>query len=120
MKNLSLRQIYLYLVSFVALMILVAGLIQTVMAIADFFIPQAYYEPGPADIYSRYKAMGSATEIPEEVIRQQIQFEKEQAAKNILASRYSNLRRALAYVLVGLPVWLYHWKKIQYEATINT
>lgn len=120
MKNLSLRQVYLYLVSFVALMILVAGLIQTVMAIADFFIPQAYYEPGPADIYSRYRMADSGTEIPEEIIQQQIQFEKEQARKNFLASRYSSLRSALAYVLVGLPVWLYHWRKIQKETTGNS
>ncbi len=120
MRNLSLRQIYLYLVSFVALMILVAGLIQFVMAVADFFIPQTYYEPGPAEIYSRYKIPDRETEIPKEIIEQQIQFEKEQARRNFLASRYSNLRRALAYVLVGLPVWMYHWMKIQKEATGNS
>jgi len=114
-----LRQIYLYLVSFVALMILVAGLIQTVMAVADFFIPQTYYVPGPAEIYNRYRVPDGERQMPEEIIEQEIEFEKEQARTSSLASRYSSLRRAAAYVVVALPVWLYHWRKIQQEGTAS-
>ncbi len=74
------------------------------------------YEPGPAQIYERYKSMTGDTELPEEIIQQQVEFERQQARRNNTVSVYANLRGALAYVLVGLPVWLYHWKKIQREA----
>lgn len=115
MKNWTLRQVYLYLVTFVSLMILIAGLISTIMAVSDFFIPRPYYSPGPADIYTRFKSMEGRQDIPREIIEEQIEFEKEQARNNMLYSIYQNLKRGVAFVLVALPIWLYHWRRIQFE-----
>ncbi|HHW17902.1 MAG TPA: hypothetical protein GXX30_03240 [Firmicutes bacterium] len=117
MKNWSLRQIYLYLVSFVSLMILLAGLISLVRGAADLAFPREYYEPGPADVYLRYREMQGQNKepIPEEVIKQQLEHEKLQARRNAVSASLSGLKQGLSYVLVGLPTWLYHWRKIQSE-----
>lgn len=112
MKNWNLRQIYLYLVSFVSLMILIVGLINTVQAFLDFFAPETYYGPSPSDVYFRYK---SQTEIPQDVIEKQIQWEKEQAKLNSYSTRYHALKRGVSNIAVALPIWLYHWRKIQTE-----
>lgn len=116
MRNWTLRQVYMYLVSFVALMIVVTGLIRTVMAVGDRFMPNAYYVPGPAEICSRYQGPeGKPTTVPKEVIDQQVAFETERAKAMQWSSTYNEMRRGLSYVLVALPVWLYHWRRIQAE-----
>ena len=115
MKNLTLRQIYLYLVSFVALMLTVTGLIQTLMAAADFILPTVYYVPGPADIYNRFRTPEGKETVPKEVIDQQIQFEISQAKAQSRMGAYQQLKRGVAYIAVALPVWLYHWRKVQSE-----
>ena len=46
---------------------------------------------------------------------EQIAFEKARARENQLISVYRNLRRGLAYLVVALPVWLYHWKYVRLE-----
>ena len=115
MRNLTIRQIYLYLVSFVALMLMVTGLIQSVMAVADFVLPSTYYVPGPADIYNRYRGPDGKETVPKEVIDQQVQFETAQAKTQARMGAYQELKRGLAYIAVALPVWLYHWRKVQSE-----
>lgn len=116
MRNLTLRQIYLYLVSFVALMLLVTGLIRSVMAVADFFMPNGYYIPGPAEVYARFRGPDGKDTVPKEVIEQQTEFEQERAKAQRNAGAYNELKRGLAYVVVALPVWLYHWRKVQFDS----
>lgn len=116
MRNWTLRQVYLYLVSFVALMLVVTGLIQTVMALGDRLMPNTYYVPGPAEIYSRYQTPdGKPTTVPKEVIDQQVEFEVQRAKEMQWSGTYNQMRRGLSYVLVALPVFLYHWRKAQSE-----
>ncbi len=116
MRNWTLRQIYLYLVSFVALMLVVTGLIRSVMALGDFLMPNTYYVPGPAEIYARYQGpAGKTSDVPADVIEQQIKFETDRAMAQQRSGSYNELRRGISYVLVALPVWLYHWRKVQLE-----
>jgi hypothetical protein len=115
-RNWTLRQTYLYLVSFVALMLVVTGLIRTVMAVGDRILPSTYYIPGPAEIYARYQQPdGKPATVPKEVIDQQVAFEIERAKQMQWSGSYNEMRRGLSYVLVALPVWLYHWRKVQKE-----
>ena len=116
MRNWNLRHFYLYLVSFVSLMLVVTGLIRGAMAAADYFFPANYYTPGPVDIYSRYKTPDGKETMPKEVIDQQIAFETAQAKANVKSGAFNELKRAIAYVAVALPVWIYHWRRVQIEA----
>lgn len=116
MRNWSLRQIYLYLVSFTGLVLLIIGMIRSVMAFGEFLMPNAYYIPGPAEVYSRYKTPEGKEIVPKEVVEEQIKFEADRAKEQSRSFAYNELRRGLAYVVVALPVWLYHWRKIQAEA----
>lgn len=115
MRNWTLKQAYLYLVSFVSLMILIAGLINTIMAVADLFTPKPYFSPGPAEVYLRYSKLEGGAQIPKEIIEEQLAFEKARERENQLASVYQNVKRGLAYLVVALPVWLYHWKHVRLE-----
>ncbi|MGB9867832.1 MAG: hypothetical protein ACPLPR_08035 [Bacillota bacterium] len=115
-KDWTLKQAYLHLVAFVSLMIVIIGLISTVIALLDFVFPPEYYSPGPADVYMRYLRQDGSQELPKEIVQEQIEFEKAQARRNQLVSIYRGLKRGIAYVLVGLPVWLYHWRRIRVEA----
>lgn len=115
MRNWNLRHVYLYLVSFVSLMLVITGMIRGVMACTDFFFPQNYYTPSPADVYSRYKTPDGKDTLPKEVIDQQIAYEAEQSKNSMRTSAIMELKRASAYVIVALPVWLYHWRRIQIE-----
>ncbi|MBI2464972.1 hypothetical protein HYV64_02405 [Candidatus Shapirobacteria bacterium] len=102
----NLRLLYLYLFSFVGLLIVVFGGIQIVnlglktwvFRDADGFV---FYGPTPAKT------------DPEYVDPEAMKAQQEQQTKNL---RQSELANSLAMISVGLPLYLYHWKTIQKEA----
>jgi glucan phosphoethanolaminetransferase (alkaline phosphatase superfamily) len=102
----KLRNIYLYLVSFVALMMIIIGLIFTVQNITDVLFPtNYYYDTLPID------KNGSMTEaekkIYEENRKTNEQNQKTQSKKDVAKS--------VAVVLIALPTFAYHWRKIEKE-----
>lgn len=115
MRNWNLRHVYLYLVCFVSLMLVITGTIRGVMACADYFFPQNYYTPSPIDIYNRYNTPDGKQTVLKEVIDQQVAYETAQTKTNVRMGAFGELKRGLAYVVVTLPVWIYHWRRIQIE-----
>jgi len=102
----KLRNIYLYLVSFVALMMIIIGLIFTVQNITDVLFPtNYYYESVPIE---KTGTMNDADKkVYEDNQKRNEQNQKTQSKKNVAKS--------VAVVLVALPTFAYHWRKIEKE-----
>lgn len=102
----KLRSIYLYLVSFVALMMILIGLIFTVQNITDVLFPtNYYYSPIPAE-----KTPG----MTEEELKKIEQENKLNEQNQIMQSKKS-VAKSVAVVIVALPTFVYHWRKIEKE-----
>lgn len=102
----DIRTIYLYLVSFVTLMMVLFGAVSGLQAGFDYFFQ-------PADIYAPplYDKLRGVEPDPDKA-RELARLEQERMERN---HRYNQLQRvfhSLATMGIGLPVYLYHWRKI--------
>lgn len=98
----SLRLLYLYLFSFVGLLVVVIGGIQMVnLGLKTFILKDADRYP----IYSMGVKGEPGYMSPEE--------QEEQQEKQIKQQRQSELSNSLAMIIIGTPLYLYHWKIIQ-------
>lgn len=104
----NLRLLYLYLFSFVGLLIVVIGSVQLVnLAIKTFVFPEA-------DKYSvsyPVKLEGEPEFDPEIMRRQQ--------DEDVRRQKQRELANSIAMLAVGTPLYLYHWKTIQKEAKVG-
>lgn len=101
----SLRLLYLYLFSFVGLLITIIGSIQIIdlgLKTYVFKVSEYSYYPEPV------KMEGVETPTAEDMKRRN----DEEAANQ----RKRQISNSLAMILVGAPVYLYHWKTIKKEA----
>lgn len=101
-----LRSVYLYLVSFVSLMMILMGVIFTVQNITDVMFPTNYYY----DMYPYEKMEGVSEE-------QQKIYEENQRKnyENIRIESKKNVAKSIAVVVVALPTFVYHWRKVEQE-----
>ncbi len=100
--KINIRLVYLYLFSFVGLLIIVIGSIKLVdLGMKTFIFKEA----------DRYEYI-SSTNLTEEAKKQeeinQINMEKE-----LVRQRQREFSNSLAMIIVGLPLYLYHWRIIQ-------
>ena len=98
----NIRLIYLYLFSFVGLLVVVIGSVRLVdLGLKVFVFKNAdkfeYYAP---------KIEGEDVDEEEEKVRQ----DREQTRQ-----RQREFSGALSMIAVGLPLYLYHWRTIQGE-----
>jgi len=103
--KLNIRILYLYLFSFVGLIIVVFGSITLVnLGLKTFIFKEA-------DKYSVYYD----ETMPQE--KQVISKEEQEKRQNedLVRQRQRELSNAIAMIAVGTPLYLYHWKKIQKE-----
>ncbi len=112
------RTIYLYLVSFISLMVIVAGTLATINSILDFVYPYESYsryypskeidyevmDPENFEIMEEEGINGTEELSREENERREIDRynAKRQAAKSIATS--------LALLMITIPVYLFHFK----------
>ena len=111
MRDWSIRTIYLYLVSFVTLMMIIWGTVQFINVVVAFVYPPPMYSPTPAELKMRAENQN----VPMEVVQEQARVEEQRQLQQV---RYDRARRAaqtLALLGVALPVYLYHWRKIQHD-----
>ena len=101
------RSIYLYLFSLIGLVIVVIGLVNLV----DLGLKALVFKNADQSIvYPSYPATASST--PAE--KSQYTAEQEAAAeKQEESQRERAASNALAMIIVGTPLFLYHWKTIQ-------
>lgn len=104
--KINLRLLYLYLFSFVGLLIVVFGSISMVnLGLKTFIFTQA-------DTYESYpvKVEGEPQISVEE--------EKARVARETSRQRQRELAQSISSIIVGLPLYLYHWKTIQKEKSV--
>lgn len=111
----NLRNIYLYLVSFVTLMMIIAGTVQLIRATVHLLYPPPPYYAGPVEIKMR---MGDPDVSPE-LIEEQARLERERQEQHLRHEQARRLAESLALLAVALPTYIYHWRKIQQEAHVD-
>lgn len=115
MKHPLIRKIYLYLFSLIGLVLIVVGGVELVnLALKSFIFTGAdkyyiYPSARPAALPETGGAKSAGVLEPSEADVSAYQ-------KNQLASqRQRDTSNALAMIIVGLPLWLYHWSAIKKE-----
>ncbi len=102
----SLRLLYLYLFSFVGLLITVIGSIQIVdLTLKTYVFQVSDYSYYPEPVYVE----GGKPIMPEADARKR--NEEEQANQ-----RKRQLSNSLAMIAIGVPLYIYHWKTIKQES----
>ncbi len=111
----SVRILYLYLFSFIGLIISVIGTIQLVdLGIKTYVFKGAdKYEvyPQPKQLNSE----GKEIKISEEDIKIQNEYQERENKRN----RQRQVSTAIAMILVGVPLYFYHWNTIKKENKKN-
>lgn len=107
--NINLRLLYLYLFSFVGLLIAVIGSVQIVdLGLKTFIFRNAdreYYQYAP-------RIAPDGTAVPVETNEQELKTEQQAM---LLSNRERETANALAMILVGIPLYWYHWRLVQKE-----
>ena len=99
----SIRLLYLYLFSFVGLLISIIGSIQLVdLGIKSYVFRVSEYTYYADPVVSEKQAIS-----PEEMEKRNKEEQNNQ--------RKRQLSNSVAMILVGVPVYLYHWKTIKKE-----
>lgn len=104
--KLNIRLLYLYLFSFVGLLIVVIGSVNLVdLGIKSVFFKEAdvYSYPRPKMVCLEGEACEDQTSEEEYIENARLEAQK---------SRQRQLSNSTAMILVGAPLYLYHWKII--------
>lgn len=103
----SLRNIYLYAVCLITLMLTIVGAAQAVRNVVELVIPAREAE---------YFYEKPVTAPPTQAVSEQERAEQERAAR-AREVRYTvlNLVGNLAMVFIAGPLYLYHWRKVESE-----
>lgn len=108
----DLEHVYFYLVSFVALILIIIGAV-TLTQTAIAYVTPVYEDYGP---YSRVSPSPDLTRWEEHFGSELMEAERVRyetiAAENNARALIRDLVRGLAFIAVALPVYLYHWRKI--------
>lgn len=99
----SLRFLYLYLFSFVGLLIVVIGSIRLVDLGLKVFI---FKDADKYEYSAPVKIEGQVVGVEEE---------KRRAEREFVRQRQREFTGSISMIVVGLPLYLYHWKTIQRE-----
>ncbi len=101
----SVRNIYLYLVCLITLIMVIVGTAGTVRTAVEFIYPDpgAYFDP-----YMKEKSASGLTEA---------EFEDQQQLQQAQQQRQAvlNLVGNVALVVIAGPLYVYHWRKIEME-----
>ncbi len=101
----NLRLLYLYLFSFVGLLIVVIGSIQMV----DLGLKLTIFKD--VDSYEIYTAPKIAGEVQEPV-----EIQKARQQRDIEHQRQREFITAFSMLVVGAPLYFYHWRLIKKES----
>ena len=103
----SLRLLYLYLFSFVGLLITIIGGIQ----IIDLGLKTYVFKVEEFGYYPMSPVLDEKGNVTQTVEEQKMMQEMEAANQ-----RKRQISNSLAMIIVGTPVYLYHWKTIKKES----
>ncbi|MBM3205173.1 hypothetical protein FJZ48_04350 [Candidatus Uhrbacteria bacterium] len=110
------KNVYLYLVSFVALMMMTfatADLINTVLRSYVFtHADQDYFYPTYPCPTTRPDVPGAPVDNQESCTKEQEQMKK-QSDMNRKSQRERSLIRDSSFIIVGLPLFIFHWRIVR-------
>jgi hypothetical protein len=108
----DLEHVYFYLVSFISLILIIVGAV-TLTQTAIAYVTPVYEDYGP---YRPSTPDQDMTQWEERFGTEFIEAEKARydaiAAENYNKRLIRDLARGFAFIIVSLPVYLYHWRKI--------
>ncbi len=107
----SIRLLYLYLFSFVGLLISIIGGIQ----IVDLTLKTYVFKVSEYGVYSK-PVIEPESKLTVEQQKQQAEEWEQQQIAEAANQRKRQISNSLAMILVGVPVYLYHWKTIKKES----
>src|SRR3989344_5778881 len=113
------RKIYLYLFALIGLVLITIGCVRLVsLALKTYVFTKAdvYYEYPMARPVKIAPIEGSKTE---ELQQSTIEELEEYQNKQQTANRQREAAELLAFIIVGLPLYLYHWRLIKAEKENN-
>ncbi len=101
------REIYLYIVCIIAIIIFVIGIITTYDGLINYIKPSTWTsKPDIIAMYSeQYRSFSSEEieQLAEEQVNTSIRNEKDSAFKNML--------RGILLLIISIPLFAFHWKK---------
>lgn len=106
----SIRLLYLYLFSFIGLLIAVIGTVQLVDLGIKVYV---FNEADRYDIYPRTKLTPAGTDVP--LTDEEIKAQQEIQNNEVDRQRQRQASTALAMILVGAPLYKYHWSLLKKE-----
>ena len=104
----NLRLLYLYLFSFVGLLITIIGSIQIIdLGLKTYVFKVSEYTYYAEPVLTPDGKSTSVISVDEQERRNQLEQDSQ---------RKRQLSNSLSMILVGVPLYLYHWKTIKKEA----
>lgn len=108
----DLEHVYFYLVSFVALILIIVGAVTITQTAIAFFTPvYDYYGPFAPERPSAELSMWEENFGSDFIEQERIRYE-EINKQNYSRQLSRDLVRGLAFIIIAMPVYLYHWRKI--------
>lgn len=101
----SLRNIYLYLVCLITLIMVIVATVGVVRSTVELVYPD------PGYFYDVPIEKGGESGFTEEELAQQREMQKAQSQRYAVLNLVGNI----AMLLVAGPLYIYHWKKIEVE-----
>jgi hypothetical protein len=107
----SLRNIYLYVVCLITLIMVIVGAAGTITSIAELVYPDPGYYYGYMEPYPAKPIVEPSEGPTEEQLAEQERYARAQSTRQGVLSLAGNL----AMVFIAGPLYLYHWRKIEME-----
>ena len=111
----NIRSLYLYLFSFIGLLIAVIGTVQIVDLALTVYV---FDEPDRFEYYVR-APLEPGNELDPEKQAEYEEELREQNERDVLRQRQRQLSSAISMIVVGIPLYLYHWRIISREAGVK-
>ncbi|MBI2607646.1 MAG: hypothetical protein HYW51_02355 [Candidatus Doudnabacteria bacterium] len=117
--NLTVRKIYLYLFAVVGLVLMITGSVSLIdLGLKTFVFKQADNYPIYVDRFAAPTKEGTQEELTEEEIAAKEAKEEERQRQQRTSDRQRQASNAVAQLIVGLPLFVYHWRLIQKEGQV--
>lgn len=109
-ENSLIRRIYLYSFAFLGLVLMVIGTVRLLdLGLKVYVFKQADWYAIYPSYPEKINPEGTISAVP----REDLKVQEEQARKqNTTSQRQSTASSSLAMIVVGLPLFFYHWRKV--------
>lgn len=112
----DIRRLYLYLLSFIGLLVTVIGMIRLV----DLGIKVYVFHDADKYVYTSprvavLEGKDPDRKLSEEELQRLEQEQKMIQEQEMIRQRQREVSGAVSMILVGAPLYFYHWRKIQHE-----